>query len=90
MKNPQLMVAMAEVVSQLGVIGSGREDEETVVRAFSISHRTLQQCFMRVVIIPILRYLAKGECDLRNKASCVLATKMLAAVTEDDLYLPFV
>jgi hypothetical protein len=54
----------------------------------------LQQQFVAVIIIPILQHLAEqhaqGWVDERNQRSAALAAKMLAAVSEDDLYLPFV
>lgn len=86
--------AIEDVFTKLNTLSSDSDSKIAVVHAFSRTHYTLQQSFVRNVIIPILKYLAKerekGNYDLRNKAASLLAVKMLAAVTEDDLYLPLI
>lgn len=88
----RLTVALNEVFNSLNVLG--RNGSETVREVFRTQHRTLQQQFMRVVIIPVLQTLSEAHTtartDPRNDAAARLATKMLAAVTEDDLYLPLI
>jgi hypothetical protein len=90
---PTLSAAMNTAMDALNG-GSSRKQEEEAVASFVRTHRTLQQCFMRTVIVPILVHLADayatGNHDGRNKDSCRLASKMLAALSEDDLYLPYV
>lgn len=65
-----------------------------IVAAFRATHRTLQQQFVKMVIIPILIHLADGykagQCDGRNMAAGRLATLLLKDLTDDDLYLPFI
>lgn len=86
--------AMGDVLDALNPMGSEKAKAEASVAAFDRQHRTLQQCFMRSVVIPILKHLAKEyeeeRCDGRNVHSGRLAYYMLKAVTEDDIYLPFI
>lgn len=88
-----LKLALSETERALNIMGGSRAKEETVVEWFRTTHRTLQQQFVKIVVVPVLRYLAasyaNGYTDLRNEASARLAHKMLAAVTEEDMYLPF-
>ena len=94
MKDNNLGNAICEVFAALNVLSGGKARAEIVRSTFFNTHRTLQQQFVGVVIIPILQHLAQahefGAVDDRNRASAALASKMLAAVTEDDLYLPFI
>lgn len=56
-------------------------------------HRTLQQAFMRGVIMPALRYFAslkESEYDLRNEASVMLARRMIDAADSESSSLPLV
>lgn len=80
--------------STLGLFCSDAERKEVVTNTWSRLHRTTQQQFMKVVIIPILQQLAddysKGWCDGRNMHSAQLAHKMLEHLDYEDLYLPFV
>lgn len=92
--NQRIVSAIAEVMD---VVNGGREREiaESTVATFRTSHRTLQQSFMRMVIIPILVHLAsnyeKGVYDERNRASCKLAHDLLKDNSDEgDLYLPYV
>jgi hypothetical protein len=79
-------------ISDLNTMGNEKASQEAVTVAFNTTHRTLQQTFVRVVLIPILQHLAReyaeGYCDMRNASSGKLATKMLATVTDEDLHLP--
>lgn len=94
MSDQNMLAAIAGCMDSLNVMGSGKACEEAAVRAFSISHRTLQQQFVRMVIIPILTKLAydyaAGNCDGRNMAAGRLASRMLENLTDDDLYLPLI
>ena len=78
----------------LGIMGSNSERKAFVAETFSRLHRTTQQQFMNVVIIPVLEKLSEdykaGWCDGRNMAAGRLATKMLEDLTDDDLYLPLI
>lgn len=90
----QLEQTMRNLFSSMNAMDNESFKTIDVLRAWNMEHRTLQQSLVRVVIIPILKRLAQAHkdkaFDARNEASCALAAKMLAAVTEDDLYLPFV
>ena len=88
----QLAEALAEVFNSLNVLGS--DNSNVVTYVFSRTHRTLQQQFVKMVIIPILKQLAdahvEGWVDARNERAAALASKMLRAVTDDDLFLPLI
>jgi len=81
-----------EVFDCLNVLGGG--NDKVVQETFSRQHRTLQQSFVKVVVLPILAQLAEahetGRVDMRNQAAAALAAKFLAAVKEDELYLPLI
>lgn len=83
-----------DVVDCLNVLGSEKSRQEEIRNVFARTHRTLQQQFVKVIILPVLQELAemdkRGWVDLRNQQAAMLATKMLAAVDEEDLYLPLV
>lgn len=78
----------------LGYFGSDKERKDLVQACVIRLHRTTQQALMRNVVLPILQALAEqhanGWTDARNQASCALAHRMLAAVPEDDQYLPLI
>lgn len=88
----RLTVALNEVFNCLNALG--RKNDEVVQDAFRRQHRTLQQQFMAVVIIPVLQELGtahlEGRVDGRNQDAAALAFKMLDSVKVDDLYLPLV
>ena len=67
------------------------EQVEAAVRCFLMcEHSTLQQCFMRHVVLPALRHFAETRTDPRNDASGTLARTMLASVTQEQMHLPFI
>lgn len=82
------------LVNAMNVLGGEKKRQQEVREAFSRQHRTLQQQFVKVVIVPVLQELAQahkeGRFDGRNQYAAELATKLLAGVTEDDLYLPLI
>lgn len=82
---------MADAVN---IFDTDAKREQEVREAFASQHRSLQQLIVKLLVMPILRQLAdsyaQGYYDLRNEASCKLASKMLAAVGDDDTYLPLV
>lgn len=86
--------ALESLFSSLNVLGGRREREGAVAEFFTRQHRTLQQQFVAVVILPVLRSLAdsyeQGRCDGRNMAAARLASRMLRDLTDDDLYLPLI
>ncbi len=88
-----MAVALRSVEDALNVMGGGSGKKETVQQFFGQMHRTLQQQFVSIVIIPILQYLdacyENGRYDARNQASVDLAHKMITAA-KDDLYLPLI
>lgn len=90
----RLVTALGELVNALNVMGSDKEKVQVVKDTFSRTHRTLQQAFVKVVVIPVLQSLAEAHrerfVDPRNEAAARLASKMLEAVNEDDLYMPLV
>lgn len=88
----RLAGVLVEVFNSLNVLGS--DNSSLVKEVFSCTHRTLQQQFVKVVIIPILKQLAdahaEGRVDARNQRAAALANKMLRDVTDDDLFLPLI
>lgn len=92
--NDRMRTAMSELMSAVNIFGYESDNKASVVATFRMSHRTIQQCFVRLVILPILEHLGdcynNGAYDGRNEASCRLAAKILAALNEDDTYLPYV
>lgn len=93
MSSKQLLSdALTGVFNSLNILGSN--NSELVREFFSRQHRTLQQQFVKVVVIPVLQELAanlaEGRVDMRNAYAANLAEKMLAAVDENDLYLPLI
>lgn len=60
---------------------------ETMLR----EHRTLQQSFVREIIMPYLKALSETTyCDDRNEASVNLAVVIMQRTTEDERCLPFI
>lgn len=88
----KLTGALNDVFSALNVLG--RNNSELVKDFFSRQHRTLQQQFVSVVIIPILLQLDEahksGRVDGRNQAAAKLAHDLLSNVDEGDLWLPLI
>lgn len=86
--------AFRALTSALGLFGSDKDRSAFVADQFNRMHRTTQQCFMRVVIMPVLRQMAsnheQGWCDGRNQDSCRIAHKMVSALDDSDSYIPFV
>jgi hypothetical protein len=79
-----------EVISQKLNRSGEKEVKKAVSEFLRCEHRTLQQLYMGNVVIPSLFHFRDSNSDLRNEASCKLSRKMLYAVTEDDLSLPFI
>lgn len=94
MQTKNALDAIDNLFHSLNGMGVTKAHEEAIVQTFARHHRTLQQCFMRTVILPILQHLGdnynNGIYDGRNEASCRLAAKILAALSEEDTYLPYV
>lgn len=68
-----------------------RFDSSGFVEVMLREHRTIQQSFMREVIVPYLLGLSEVKSyDERNEASVRLATAIMARVTDDELCLPFI
>lgn len=90
----RLAAALAEVMDCLNAMGNEAESAQVVRETLRQTHRTLQQSFMRTVIVPVVSEFkenyAAGWYDLRNEHSCALASHMLARMDDEDLYLPFV
>jgi hypothetical protein len=93
MSSKQLLTdALTDVFNSLNILGSN--NSELVRGFFSRQHRTLQQQFMKVVVIPVLQELANnhldGRVDARNQRAAALAFKMLDSLKSDELYLPLI
>lgn len=86
--------AFSTFTNTLSLLCSDSERISFVKDSFSRLHRTTQQQFMKVIIIPILKQLADdhvlGYTDARNRQAAALAEKMLRDLTDDDLYLPLI
>lgn len=89
-----LIRGLDEVIESVNVLGSAKQRQDSVMLWFARLHRTLQQQFVAVVVLPVLWQLAKqareGNYDLRNAAAVQLALKMFDGVEDEDTYLPLV
>ena len=66
-------------------------DSKGFVEAMTREHRTLQQSFMREVVLPYLEALSvSNSFDDRNLASVELAKAIMERTTEDERRLPFI
>ena len=65
-------------------------DSKGFVEVMIREHRTLQQSFMREIILPYLEALSMSNYDDRNEASVALAKTIMERTTEDERRLPFI
>lgn len=76
----------------LNKMGGESSVEEGLRQVLNKQHRTLQQNFMRHIIVPSIQIFAEKKqnrfTDLRNEASCDLAEKLLPLVKDSPL--PFI
>jgi len=79
--------AVEQISSAINVI---QVDEGDVGRRIANLHPTLQQGFARIVMGFLKEMAEKTYVDGRNEATKRLAGKLMAGVSEDDLYLPLV
>lgn len=93
-KAQKLQDSLDALEKSLNILGGEKESEDAVTEWFRQLHRTTQQALVRNLILPVLHELDSdykdGWIDSRNKAAATLAHKMLAAVNDDDTYLPLV
>lgn len=87
--------AVRSLMDALNRSSTGARASAAVAEELEHTHRTLQQEYMRTVVVPTLQKLAemgeRGAYDARNEASCRLAQRLLEAVKDDDdLMLPFI
>jgi hypothetical protein len=71
---------------------SNNEEVQDLIKRMLRDHRTLQQNTMRIVI-EYLKAVATqqlSQCDARNEASTLLASKLLENVSDEQLYLPYI
>jgi hypothetical protein len=84
--------AFEVIISALNSMNYEHEVTDTLNEVLVKLHPTLQQNFMKHLIIPAIENFAQkkhnGYYDLRNEASCVLASK-LAPLTKEAC-LPFI
>ena len=83
--NPEMTDLMKKMIQQLNCIG-GRSDAESVVATLRSTHRTLQQNFMREVILPAIYLFAwkhrNGWTDARNEETCKIAHEIAELLTK--------
>ena len=88
----QVVDALNSIFDAINKYGSDKEVEEGLRNVLALQHRTLQQNFMRLVIVPSIKIFAEKKAnnntDLRNEAACDLATKLLPIVENEPL--PFI
>ena len=66
-------------------------DSTGFVEVMLREHRTIQQSFMREIIVPYILGLSEVKSyDERNEASVKLAKAIIARVSDDELCLPFI
>lgn len=85
------MDSLLELLVECSKVNNDLERKALIRASFGSTHRTIQQQFVKLVIIPISQKLDEdyecGNYDLRNEASCKLAHEMLKG---RDLYLPYI
>lgn len=94
--NPELVKqtedALNSLFDALNKMGGEPSVEEGLRQVLNKQHRTLQQNYMRHIVVPSIRIFADKKLnrftDLRNEASCDLAEKLLPLVK--DCPLPFI
>lgn len=70
--------------------GGGKHMSDGFVAAVPMFHRTLQQSFMRNLIVPLIRQFADMEYfDARNEGTVKLA-RTLIEIIDSEGYLPFI
>ena len=88
----QVETSLDSIFDAINKMGGEESVEVALQSVLNKQHRTLQQNFMRQIIIPSLRIFAEkdssGYTDLRNEATCKLATKLLPII--DKEHLPFI
>ena len=80
---------LAEIISFS--LNSYGFDSKAFVETMLREHRTIQQSFMREIIVPYLKALSETTYyDVRNEASMNLAKAIMQRTTEDERCLPFI
>jgi len=83
---------VSKIMDELNKMGNEEEVGKFFVDGILGTHRTLQQNFMRHIIIPSMLDFARrydeGMYDLRNEAACKLAKKLEPYLK--DAGLPFI
>lgn len=74
------------LVQQITDSVNGRFDSKTFCDAMSTEHRTLQQSFMREIVVPWIRRAASDDyrTDMRNEATHNLAKQLKKVLDESD------
>lgn len=84
--------ALITIIDELNHMGNEEVVANAVARQLNITHRTLQQQFMDVVIKSSINYFAWNHdqhfFDARNEATCALAKNLKEVF--DESYLPFI
>ena len=73
--------------------GGSNSTSEAFVEALLNDHRTLQQCFARMVVLWIHKQAerCKDDCfDLRNEGTVKMCKRLDEVIEGEDHYLPFV
>jgi len=80
---------LAEIVSR--AVNTFRFDSKGFSDVMVREHRTLQQSFMREVILPYLKAVSQLSCfDDQNERSVALAKAIMQRTTDDERCLPFI
>jgi hypothetical protein len=84
--------AINDIFNELNCMGRERDIGETIVNAIRRQHRTLQQDFFGHCVKPIILDFAKRyeehNFDLRNEASCGVASKLKPYIEKE--HFPFI
>lgn len=87
----ELKLALEKVILSLNSANSSKS-EATTVHVLHGEHRTLQQDFMRSVIIPTIHYFAWAKennlVDARNEATTSLCYELAKLLKQDGDFLP--
>lgn len=71
---------------------NGSFDPEVFCKAMGCEHRTLQQNFMRYIVVPFIQYAAQDtyRTDDRNQATHDLSVKLAKTIEEAGMGLPYI
>ena len=81
--------AMSKLIDETNTMGYEEEVVQGIVEGLRVSHRTLQQNFMRSFVKAMKPY-GEFKTDFRNEAAVALGKKIGELGEDSDNHLPFI